>query len=265
MSKELLGSIELNRIYQLDCLEGMKLIPNKSLNAIICDLPFGTTQNKWDSVISLDKLWEGYERIIKDNGAIILHASQPFTSDLINSNRKLFKYTWVWDKANPSGFLNAKKQPLRVTEDIVVFYKKQCTYNPQMETRGKPRKKGGYIKGTGTENYGDFHSVESINNEYYPKNLITVSNANRKEKQHPTQKPLELMEYLLLTYTNENDIVLDNCMGSGTLAVACVKNNRKFIGFETESKYIEIANQRIESTYSELTDNKLLHIDDNLL
>lgn len=258
MSKELLDGLELNRIYQMDCLEGMKLIPDGSIDMILCDLPYGTTQNKWDTVIPLNKLWEQYERIIKDNGAIVLTASQPFTSDLINSNRKWFKYTWVWDKANPSGFLNAKKQPLRVTEDIVVFYKKQCTYNPQMEVRGKPRKKGGYIKGNGTENYGDFHSVESVNNEYYPKNLIQFSNANRAEKQHPTQKPVALFEYLIRTYTNEGEIVLDNCIGSGTTAIAAINTGRNFIGFETESKYIEISNKRIDSTYNEIDDLKLI-------
>src|SRR5574343_370050 len=159
-------------------------IPDQSIDLVLCDLPYGTTQNKWDSVITFDDLSVKYRRVCK--GLIVLTAAQPFTSALIMSNQKDFKYTWVWDKANSTGFLNAKKQPLRQTEDIVVFGKGK-TYNPIMEVRGKPRKKGGYIKGTGTENYGNFKSVESVNKEYYPTNILRISNAARKGKLHPTQ------------------------------------------------------------------------------
>lgn len=194
----------------------------------------------------MDKLWEQYNRIIKNNGAIALTSMEPFTSSLIQSNLKLFKYKWIWDKRNSTGFLNAKKQPLRVTEDIVIFYKKQCTYNPKMDVRGKPRNKGSYNKEGGSDNYGTFHNIESFNNEYYPTNLLSISNAHKKGKIHPTQKPVELFEYLINTYTNENEIVLDNCIGSGTTAVACINTNRKWIGFENESKYIELANKRLE-------------------
>lgn len=230
-----------------DCLELMAGIHDKSIDLILCDLPYGTTQNKWDTVIPFDALWRHYVRISR--GAIVLTAAQPFTSALIMSNAKSFKYTWVWDKANSTGFLNAKKQPLRRTEDVVVFYDTQPTYNPQMEVRGKPRKKGGYIKKDGSDNYGSFKSVESVSNEYYPTNLIEISNANRSEKCHPTQKPVALMEYLIKTYTNEGDTVLDNCMGSGTTGVACANTNRKFIGMELDSDYFRIARRRISEAY----------------
>lgn len=230
-----------------DCLELMTCIPDKSIDLILCDLPYGTTQNKWDTVIPFDELWGHYVRISR--GAIVLTSAQPFTSALIMSNAKSFKYTWVWDKANSTGFLNAKKQPLRRTEDVVVFYDTQPTYNPQMEVRGRPRKKGGYIKKDGSDNYGSFKSVESVSNEYYPTNLIEISNANRLERYHPTQKPVALMEYLIKTYTNEGDTVLDNCMGSGTTGVACANTNRKFIGMELDSDYFRIARRRISEAY----------------
>lgn len=229
-----------------DCIELMNDIPDNSVDMILCDLPYGVTQNKWDTVIPFDALWSHYIRISR--GAIVLTAAQPFTSMLIMSNVKWFKYSWVWDKASCTGFLNSKRQPLRRVEDVVVFYKSQPTYNPQMEVRGKPRKKGGYIKKDGSENYGSFKNAESFNNEYYPTNLIEISNANRCEKYHPTQKPVALMEYLIKTYTNEGDTVLDNCMGSGTTGVACVKTNRSFIGIELDIEYFNIAKNRINST-----------------
>lgn len=225
-----------------DCLEVMKSIPDGSVDLILCDLPYGTTACKWDSVIPFGPLWGQYSRICK--GAIVLTAAQPFTSALVMSNTNGFRYSWVWDKANSTGFLNAKKQPLRQTEDILVFGR-SVTYNPIMEVRGKPRKKGGYIKGAGTENYGDFESVESFNNEYYPTNLLRISNAARKGKMHPTQKPVALMEYLIRTYSNEGDIVLDNCMGSGTTGVACINTGRRFIGIEKDDGYFEVAKKRI--------------------
>lgn len=235
-------------LYIGDCLEVMKSIPNGSVDLILCDLPYGTTRNKWDSVIPFIPLWEAYNRICR--GMVVLTSAQPFTSSLIMSNQKNFKYTWVWDKANSTGFLNAKKQPLRQTEDIVVFGKGK-TYNPIMEVRGKPRKKGGHIKGAGTENYGDFEGVESFNNEYYPTNLLRVSNAARKGKVHPTQKPVALMEYLIQTYTNKGEIALDNCMGSGTTGVACMNTGRRFIGIEMDTGYFEIAKNRIDESASQ--------------
>jgi site-specific DNA-methyltransferase (adenine-specific) len=258
MAKELLGSLELNRIYQMDCLEGMKLIPNCSIDMILCDLPYGTTQNKWDVVIPFEQLWEQYERIIKENGAIVLTASQPFTSYLVMSNRKLFKYEWIWQKTKASGHLNAKKMPMKNHENILVFYKKLPTYNPQGLVDGEFNNSRPALEREGT-NYGkETANFGTSTKGNYPKTVQVFANPSGKGHLHPTQKPVSLFEYLIKTYTNENEIVLDNCIGSGTTAVAALKTNRKFIGFEIESKYIEIANQRIESTYNELTDNKIL-------
>ena len=222
-------------------------IPDNSIDMILADLPYGTTQNNWDSVITLDELWKQYERIIKDNGAIILTADGKFTFKLYNSNPKLFRYKLIWNKKNPTGFLNANRMPLRQHEDILVFYKKLPNYNPIMEIRGKPRQKGSYNKreGNGDMCYGSFDNIEKYNNEYYPTSILTFSNANQKEKMHPTQKPVNLFEYLIKTYTNENDIVLDNVMGSGTTAVACLKTNRRFIGFEKDKEYYNKAIKRI--------------------
>jgi len=235
-----------------DCLEKMKEIPDGSVDMVMCDLPYGTTQNKWDSVIPLEPLWREYRRVCKPSAAIVLTASQPFTSALVMSNLSNFKYQWTWDKANSTGFLNAKKQPLRQTEDVCVFYREQCTYNPEMEVRGKPRVKGGYNKPGGSDNYGEFHDVKSVSNEYYPTNLLRISNANRAEKIHPTQKPVALMEYLVRTYTNEGQTVLDNTMGSGTTGVACVNTGRRFIGIERDEAYFAIAKKRIEDALASL-------------
>ena len=229
-----------------DCLELMKDLPNESIDMILADLPYGTTQNKWDVIIPLDKLWEQYERIIKENGMICLTSAEPFTSTLITSNKKMFKYDLIWDKKLSSGFLNAKRMPLRRHEQILCFYKKLPTYNPEMVTRGKVRKKGITTEtGKHTSNYGKFKNSVVENNEYYPTSIIEVSNANRKDKLHPTEKPLELFEYLIKTYTNEGDVVLDNTMGSGTTGVACINTNRNFIGMELDDKYFEIAKARI--------------------
>lgn len=240
MGKEILGSLELNRAYQMDCLEGMKLLPDKSIDMILCDLPYGTTACKWDSIIPFDILWKQYMRIIKDDGAIVLTASQPFTTTLINSNLKLFRYCWVWEKEQGVNFLMAKKQPLKVHEDICVFSKKQTFYNPQM-TKGKP-----YISGKGDsgEVTGKVTKVQTKNEgTRYPRSVIQFK---RETGLHPTQKPVELFEYLIKTYTLEGETVLDNCLGSGTTAVACELNNRKWIGFETEPKYIEVINKRLD-------------------
>lgn len=229
-----------------DCLEVMQGIPDGSIDMILTDPPFGTTQNKWDSIIPLDAMWKELKRVIKHNGAIVLFGSQPFTTTLIASNMKDFKYCWVWDKKQSTGFLNAKKQPLRVVEDICVFYRKQPTYNPKMEIRGKPRNKRGYGKKGGSDNYGTYEQTEAFNNEYYPTNLLPISNASQKGKVHPTQKPVALMEYLIKTYTNEGDTVLDFTMGSGTTGVAAKNLNRGFIGIELYDNYFEIAKERIE-------------------
>ncbi|MDQ0154960.1 DNA-methyltransferase [Robertmurraya andreesenii] len=249
MTKELLGSLELNRIYQRDCLGvgGMALIPDKSIDMILCDLPYGTTACKWDSIIPFEPLWEQYERIIKEGGAIVLTSSQPFTTKLINSNIDLFKYCWVWNKKKGGNIFNAKYQPMKIHEDICVFGKGTIKYNPQMVKRDKVKKSKNY--GTG-EAFGGDKTPESktyIYTHTYPKSIIEFSNAVQKGKVHPTQKPVPLFEYLIKTYTEENNVVLDNCMGSGTTAVACVRTNRRFIGFETQPEYIEIANKRLDN------------------
>lgn len=228
-------------IKQGDCLELMKDIPDKSVDMILCDLPYGTTRNKWDSVIPLNKLWKSYERIIKDNGAIVLFSQMPFSAELVHSNLKLFKYEWIWQKDNGTGFLNAKKMPLKIHENILVFYKKLPLYNPQMRTGFKPYK---CKQGRHSTNYGAYeqgHITES-NGERYPIDIIEFK---KDSGLHPTQKPVALLEYLIKTYTNEGETVLDNCMGSGSTGVACVNTNRNFIGYELDEKYFEIAEKRI--------------------
>ena len=228
-------------LYHGDCLEILEDIPDKSIDMILCDLPYGTTKNKWDSVIPLEELWTQYNRIIKDDGAIALFSQMPFTANLVNSNIKMFRYEWIWEKDNGTGFLNSKKMPLKIHENIEIFYKKTPVYNPQMRTGFKPYKT---FSGRKTTNYGDFDRVETKNNgERYPIDIIKFK---RDSGLHPTQKPVALLEYLIKTYTNEGDTVLDNCMGSGSTGVACVHTNRKFIGIELEDKYFNIAVKRIE-------------------
>lgn len=208
----------------------------------MCDLPYGTTKNKWDSVIPIDKLWEQYERIIKQNGAIVLFSQMPFSAELVHSNLKLFKYEWIWQKDNGTGFLNAKKMPLKIHENILVFYNKLPIYNPQMRTGFKPYK---CKQGRHSTNYGNYEQghITKSNGDRYP---IDIINFKKDVGLHPTQKPVALLEYLIKTYTNENDLVLDNCMGSGTTGVACINTNRNFIGIEVDENYYEIAKNRIE-------------------
>ena len=230
-----------------DCLELMKDIPNKSIDMILCDLPYGTTQNKWDSVIPLDELWKEYKRIIKDNGVIALTSQGIFTAKLMLSNEKWFKYKLVWVKSKATNFLNAKKQPLRKHENICVFYNKQPQYNPQM-TEGEPYDKG-VRKNQLTGSYGDFNPVH-VKSEgmRYPTDVVYFKTAESEGKvYHPTQKPVSLLEYLIKTYTNERETVLDNCMGSGSTGVACINTNRNFIGMELDEKYFNMAKERIEN------------------
>jgi len=220
----------------------MKRIADNSVDMILCDLPYGTTRNKWDSIIPLVLLWEQYGRVIKDSGAIVLTAQTPFDKVLGVSCLELLKYEWIWVKQQGTGFLNSKKMPLKATENILVFYKKPPTYNPQMRTGFKKYK---CKSGVGSSNYGEQKQVETISNgERYPLNWIEVE--YDKKKLHPTQKPVALFEYLIKTYTNEGEIVLDNCMGSGTTAIACINTNRKYIGFEMDKGYYDIILKRIE-------------------
>lgn len=249
--------MEINKIYNMDCLEGMKLIPDKSIDMILCDLPYGITACKWDTVIPFEPLWEQYKRIIKEGGVIVLTASQPFTTKLIESNIDWFKYELIWDKVKPSTGLHAKQQPLRQHENILIFGKRKVKYNPQMEQAefrvDKPR-----IANNG-EAFGGKEVLRQHNNngQKYPRSILRISNANQKGRLHPTQKPVELFEYLIKTYSNENDIVLDNCMGSGTTAIACINTNRNYIGFELEKEYFDIANKRIEEHITNLSSNKI--------
>lgn len=231
-------------LIQGDCSEKMKDIPDKSIDMILCDLPYGTTACKWDTIIPFEPLWEQYKRIIKDNGAIVLFGSQPFTTTLIASNMKMFKYCWVWDKKKGGSPLLSKIQPIRVTEDVAVFGKGKLTYNPIMTEREKPKRRGGNT-GKVSETTGNSFTEDKIYTHKYPKNIIEVSNANQRGKAHPTQKPVALMEYLIKTYTNEGETVLDNCMGSGTTGVACINTNRNFIGIELDPEYFKIAEKRI--------------------
>ncbi len=259
----------VNKVIQGDCLEVMQIIPNKSVDMILCDLPYGTTQNKWDSVINLKKLWTEYERIIKDNGIIALTAQGVFTAKLICSNENLFKYKIVWIKSKPTNFLNAKKQPLRKHEDICIFYKKQPTYNPQM-TDGEPYDKG-IRKDQYTGSYGDFKPKHvKSNGKRYPNDVVFYDDAHGDDYiyiktaesegpvVHPTQKPVELGRYLIRTYTNPGDIVLDNACGSGSFLVSALLENRQFIGIEKNEDallhkvdlvdYVEISINRIKET-----------------
>jgi len=225
----------------------MNGIPDKSVDMILCDLPYGRTQNIWDTIIPFDKLWSQYERIIKDNGAIILFADGLFMTDLMNSNRDLWRYNLIWDKVLPSGFLNANKQPLRRHEEMVVFYKRQPTYNPQ-KTKGKPNHSKGRPKKNQNNNYGEFDFVdnlEELGDMKHPTSIVRHSKPHPSMMTHPTQKPVTLFEYLIKTYTNEGDLVLDNCIGSGTTAIACINTNRNYIGIELDENYFNIANQRI--------------------
>lgn len=250
-----------------DCLEIMKDIPDKSIDMILCDLPYGVTKNKSDIIIPFDKLWYQYQRIIKDNGAIVLFAQGQFYVDLVNSNRKMFRYDLVWDKVLRTGFLNAKRMPLRQHEQIAVFYKKLPTYNPIFSV-GKPlHGKGAKYKNKviKNNNYGYFESRDDHrkgSTEKYPTSILEYSKLHPSISVHPTQKPVELLEYLIKTYTNKGDLVLDNCMGSGSTVIACINTERNFIGIEIDEKYFEIAKKRIIETANRIKVDKQLSIFD---
>ena len=234
------------QLFNDDCLKVLPTIPDKSIDLILTDPPYGTTQCKWDSVIPFEPMWKELKRIIKDNGAITLFGTEPFSSHLRLSNIKWFKYDWYWNKKFITGFLNSKRQPLRCIEVISIFYKNKHNYFPIM-TKGKMRKKGGLHKSS--ECYGEYKSIYTESDTYYPKNYFEFSNANQTKKVHPTQKPINLLEYLIKTYTNENDTVLDFAMGSGSTGVACKNINRDFIGIELDKNYFDIAKNRIESAF----------------
>ncbi len=248
----------LNRIYYEDCLLGMKKIPAGSVDMVLCDPPYGNTDNDWDVKLPTDKVFTEYLRVCKENAAIVLFSQMPFGAELIMSQPKLYRYEWIWEKPMPVGFLNAYKMPLRCHENILVFYRKLPTYNPQY-WYSKPYKKT-KIKPISAHCYGKVKWNEKTESQCsdgkrYPRDVMKFDKEffgyNMKLKKsvyskHPTQKPIALPEYLIKTYTNEGELVLDNCMGSGSTAVACINTNRNFIGFETEKKYVDIALERIE-------------------
>ena len=256
----------VNSIFEGDCIEIMKQFPDNCIDMILCDLPYGTTQNKWDSIIPLDELWQEYKRIIKENGAIVLTSQGLFTAQLMLSNPKQFKYKWVWEKSKPTNFLNAKKQPLRKYEDVCVFYKKQPVYNPQM-VQGEPYDKG-FRKNQLSGSYGDFQPVHvHSDGKRYPTDVIYFKTAESEgEVIHPTQKPVELGRYFVRTYTNPGALVLDNTFGSGSFLLSALLEGRNFVGIEKnkdvhlfkekEIDYILAAKRRLYTGWQTLEESK---------
>ena len=239
------------KLFHGDCLEVMKNIPDNRVDLILCDLPYGQTFSKWDSLLDFNKLWQQYDRVIKDNGAIVLFANEPFATMLRYSNLNNYRYDWIWDKQRGSNFSAVKIRPFNSFENICVFYKKQPTYNPQM-IEGKPyTRKQGYV-GEGKQN-GNMNKKDVVtisDGKRYPLSILSFPKVQRSV--HPTQKPIDLLEYLIRTYTNEGEIVLDNCMGSGSTGVACINTDRKFIGIELDEKYFNIAKERIEKAQNDI-------------
>lgn len=243
-------------LMQGDCLERMKQIDDGYVHMILCDLPYGVTQNKWDSVIPFKPLWDGIWRVCKENAAVVLFSQMPFTVDLVNSCRRFFRYEWIYEKTNPTGFLNAHKMPMRAHETVLVFYKRLPTYNPIKLTGFKPYK---IRSDNQSKNYGRFASFPRMNEDgsRYPRSVLRFSNAFQAEDKslHPTQKPIALCEYMVRTYTNPGDVVLDMCMGSGTTGVACANTEREFVGIEKDHDYFIIAQQRIVKRLEEIAEH----------
>ena len=236
-----------NKIYCMDCMQGIKHIEDNSIDLILCDLPYGVTNNKKDIPLPLDELWLQYKRIIKDSGVVILTSQFPFSIDLINSNRNWFRYDLIWDKVLPSGFLNANRMALRVHEHILIFYRKQPTYNPQF-VLGKPSHSKGCMKTNVNRNYRIYEKVDNCKlhgSKKFPISIVKFQKPHPSKALHPTEKPVELFRYLIRTYSNKGDLVLDNCMGVGTTVIACKELGRNFIGFEIDPKYCRIAKKRI--------------------
>ena len=265
MAKRKIHKIDdfINNVLEGDCLEIMKQLPDKSIDMVLCDLPYGTTQNKWDSVIPLGELWQQYRRIVKDDGAIVLTSQGMFTAELMVSNPKMFRYKWIWEKSKSTNFLNAKKQPLRKHEDVCVFYRRQPVYHPQM-IDGEPYDKG-IRKNQMSGSYGDFQPVHvHSDGKRYPTDIIYFKTAVSEGKVfHPTQKPVELGRYFVRTYTNPGDIVLDNTSGSGSFLVAALLEGRNFIGIEKNENvalfkkgdinYITVTKQRLRDAWNSMS------------
>lgn len=237
-----------NKVYNEDFFQGIKRLEDKSIDMILCDLPYNKTKNSWDTEIDLERMWEEYKRVIKDNGAIVLFGQDKFSAKLMLSNEKMHRYNLIWDKVLTSGFLNANRMPLRSHEDILIFYKKLPTYNPQ-KTIGKPNNSRGKIKEQTNNNYSQYSFVDNhkeLGNLKHPKSILKIQKQHNSKAIHPTQKPVELFKWLINTYTNENELVLDTCMGSGTTAIACIETNRKYIGFERDTNYYNSLIKRID-------------------
>lgn len=229
-----------------DCLELMKGIPDGSVDMVLCDLPYGNTRNSWDVKIDIATLWDQYRRIVKTTGAILLFGSGRFTAELMQSNPKEWRYNLIWEKTTPTGFLNAKRMPLRCHEDILVFYRQPPCYNPIM-TKGIRKVSSAEHKRNSKigSSYGKYKTTSYDSNIRYPRSVLHFSTDKQKSALHPTQKPVALLEFLIRMYTDENNLVLDNCMGSGSTGVACLRTGRKFIGMELDDKYFQIAQERI--------------------
>ena len=236
--------MEKNIIYHGDCIEGMKTLPDNSVDMVLTDPPYGTTQNKWDTVVDMDAFWEEIKRVTKKNSAILIFTQMPFTATVVMSNPKMFRYEWICEKYNSTGFLNAKRMPLKCHENVLVFYEKLPTYNPQM-MQGKPHSRGGTDRQS--KNYGSYADTKRIiSNTYFPRDVLKVNWQDSTRGLHPTQKPVSLCEYFIKTYSNKGDIILDPFIGSGTAAVAAINTERKYIGFEQDDKYFEVAKNRLE-------------------
>ncbi len=245
------------KLYNNDCLESMTEIPDNHIDMVFCDLPYGTTRNFWDNIIPFDALWENYDRIVKDTGVVVLTSQQPFTSKLIMSNLSNFRYEWIWEKNKSTGHLNANKMVMKSHENVCIFYKKSPTYNPQRTTGHKPfnavKSKKNIERPNELRNYGHIEQTLEYKGgatDRHPRSIqkFPVINNDNPNKWHPTQKPEKLIEYFIKTYSNENDIVLDNCMGSGSTGIACLETNRKFVGIESNDKYFNLAKKWIEDT-----------------
>lgn len=254
---------ELDQIYNMDCLEGMKMIPDGTVDAIICDLPYGVLHKnnphaQWDRMIPFEPLWEQYKRVIKWNGAICLFGQGMFTAQLMMSQPKLWRYNLIWDKMRPTSFLNANRMPLRCHEDIVVFYRSLPVYHPQMkkcEPHQRNHTRGNMKKQLRNRCYGNFVATQTIiSDEKYPSSIVSIKREHKVgEFYHPTQKPVELIQWLIRTYTDSGGVILDNCIGSGTTAIACMREHRHFIGFELNKEYFDKAVKRIEEEQQQLT------------
>lgn len=247
----ILNNLKKYELYNGECIEIMRQIEDKAIDMILCDLPYGTTDCSWDHIIPFEEMWEQYNRIIKDNGAIVLFSAQPFTTKLIHSNLKNYKYSWYWIKNTSTGFAFAKHQPMRKVEDINVFYKRKPLYVPQglieLEKPITKKRKNKISNNDTIYNEKTLMKEHIVKYTNYPNNVLFFNKESKTV--HPTQKPVDLLEYLIKTYTKENDIVLDSCIGSGSTGVACANTNRKFIGIELNNKYFEIAKKRISESY----------------